>query len=52
MIDLPKTNINHLFRCVERCYGEEMVNDGCLFFNYPIIWIKQAEKEGIDGQGE
>lgn len=49
MKDQSKTNVNHLFRCIERCYAEEMVNYDCLFFNYPINWIRQAEKDGKEG---
>ncbi len=52
MKDQSKIMLHHLFRCIERCYAEEMVNDGCLFFRYPIEWIRQTEEEGIEGQGD
>jgi len=52
MEDQSKVSLYHLFRCIERRYAEEMVNDGSLFFNYPINWIKQAEIEGKEGQGD
>ncbi len=40
-----------LLRCIEPVYAEKMIKQGSLYFNYPINWIKKAEKEGKMGQG-
>ena len=47
----PKVNILLLLRCIEPVYAERMIKLGSLYFNYPINWIKKAEKEGKMGQG-
>lgn len=43
--------IHLLLRCTKKIYAKEMMEQGGIFFNYPIIWIKMGEKGDI-GQGD
>lgn len=41
----------YLCRCTKRVFAKKMLEEGELYFNNPINWIKEAEK-GNEGQGD
>ena len=41
-----------LCRSTEKVYAQRMLDKGSIFFNYPINWIKKAQEERREGQGD